>query len=152
MGWGGVVGRMGELKTLIAGIQAMEDSKQYEARNLLVKAAVAVARAKGLGAGYQIDPTEPEWPVAYIKLPTGKVSWRGVFGGGRGTRTLTDEDIDAIVDALVNKLGEQQRIPAPCHDCGVLLYETAWWCDKCMLKYADPELLKPLPKHYVTPS
>jgi hypothetical protein len=47
----------------------------YDARYGLVLEAVSTADALGYPAGFRIDPTEPEWPVAYIELPTGQVSW-----------------------------------------------------------------------------
>lgn len=47
----------------------------YDRRNDLVLEAVAAARQLGYEAGFRIDPVEPEWPVAYIELPTGQVSW-----------------------------------------------------------------------------
>ena len=47
----------------------------YAARECGVLMAVAEARALGYEAGFRIDPAEPEWPVAFIQLPTGQVSW-----------------------------------------------------------------------------
>lgn len=47
----------------------------YEKRYGLVLDAMARARRLGFETGYRIDPNEPEWPVAYIELPTGQVSW-----------------------------------------------------------------------------
>lgn len=66
---------MSTLKELLSGIRVMEDAKEYDSRNLLVMAAVATALAEDIVAGYRIDPSEPDWPVAYIELPTGQVSW-----------------------------------------------------------------------------
>lgn len=38
---------------------------------------LALYLAEGLGypAGIRLDPADPHWPVAYILLPTGQVSW-----------------------------------------------------------------------------
>lgn len=47
----------------------------YRTRNRLVIGAVYAAQAAGQQAGFRIDPQEPEWPVAFIELPTGQVSW-----------------------------------------------------------------------------
>lgn len=47
----------------------------YEFRTRLVFLALAQAQAAGLLAGVRLDPEEPEWPVVYIELPTGQVSW-----------------------------------------------------------------------------
>jgi len=48
---------------------------RYDDRYPLVFHALSVALRCGYPAGIRIDPTEPEWPVAYIELPTGQVSW-----------------------------------------------------------------------------
>jgi hypothetical protein len=63
----------GILAMLLEQIEA-NDTK-YDARYGLVLQAVARAHADGLEAGFRLDPSEPEWPVAYIALPTGQVSW-----------------------------------------------------------------------------
>lgn len=47
----------------------------YDARYPLVWQALALALAAGHAAGVRIDAAEPEWPVVYIELPTGQVSW-----------------------------------------------------------------------------
>lgn len=47
----------------------------YPTRYRLVYEALALAVAAGLPAGVRIDPAEPGWPVVYIELPTGQVSW-----------------------------------------------------------------------------
>lgn len=51
------------------------NDQNYETRNRLVVTAVAMALWLGLDAGFRIDPTEPEWPVAFFQLPTGQASW-----------------------------------------------------------------------------
>jgi hypothetical protein len=62
-----------ELAELLALIERYD--ADYEARYDLVLEAVWTSRRLGYAAGFRIDPTEPEWPVAYIELPTGQVSW-----------------------------------------------------------------------------
>jgi hypothetical protein len=57
----------------IAVIEANETN--YDVRYVLVLEAVAMATQLGYQAGFRIDPAEPDWPVAYIELPTGQVSW-----------------------------------------------------------------------------
>ena len=47
----------------------------YAARECAVLSAVGTARRIGYDAGFRIDPKEPTWPVAFIQLPTGQVSW-----------------------------------------------------------------------------
>jgi hypothetical protein len=55
--------------------QIKKNDTNYSERYRLVLHAVAYASEVGLSAGFRIDPQEPEWPVAYIELPTGQVSW-----------------------------------------------------------------------------
>lgn len=61
------------LAEILASIE--EHDTSYETRYQLVMHAVCRALDDGLEAGFRIDPAEPEWPVAYIELPTGQVSW-----------------------------------------------------------------------------
>jgi hypothetical protein len=49
--------------------------QDYPRREVLVLKAMLMARHLGYPAGYRIDPQEPDWPVAFIELPTGQVSW-----------------------------------------------------------------------------
>ena len=55
--------------------QIAEHDTDYDARYRLVFRALVLALAEGLEAGVRIDPNEPSWPVVYIELPTGQVSW-----------------------------------------------------------------------------
>lgn len=59
--------------------QTLDHIKQYdtdyEARYGLVLQALHLAYEVGFEAGIRIDKNEPEWPVVYIELPTGQVSW-----------------------------------------------------------------------------
>ena len=68
----GEAGRI-HLASLLNAIEANDE--KYVTRYALVLHAVAVAVALKLKAGFRIDASEPEWPVAYIELPTGQVSW-----------------------------------------------------------------------------
>ncbi|PRY35369.1 hypothetical protein [Umezawaea tangerina] len=52
-----------------------EHDTDYEIRYLLVFKALDLALGLGYAAGFAPDPAEPDWPVAYIELPTGQVSW-----------------------------------------------------------------------------
>jgi hypothetical protein len=47
----------------------------YDLRNKLVMIAAAHALNLGMQAGVRIDPKEPIFPVVFIQLPTGQVSW-----------------------------------------------------------------------------
>lgn len=48
---------------------------RYEARNAKVIDALSLAQHLGYQVGVRHDPAEPGWPVVYIELPTGQVSW-----------------------------------------------------------------------------
>lgn len=54
---------------------AIEHDTDYDVRYGVVLHALALAHDLGLPAGIRIDPVEPAWPVVYIELPTGQVSW-----------------------------------------------------------------------------
>lgn len=47
----------------------------YAYRERLVYHLLHYAGLAGFECGIRIDPNEPEWPVVYIELPTGQVSW-----------------------------------------------------------------------------
>lgn len=47
----------------------------YDQRYRWVFGALYAALLAGLDAGVKVDPAEPGWPVVYIELPTGQVSW-----------------------------------------------------------------------------
>lgn len=64
---------MRTLPELLPLIEANDTN--YEERYRLVLEAVARAASVGIPAGFRLDPSEPEWPVAFIQLPTGMVSW-----------------------------------------------------------------------------
>lgn len=64
---------MANLRQVLAEIAAHDT--QYAERYVLVFRAIPLALAAGYRAGVRIDDAEPGWPVAYIELPTGQVSW-----------------------------------------------------------------------------
>lgn len=47
----------------------------YTDRNQAALLAAHLARMLGMKTGWHIDHIEPEWPVLFIELPTGQVSW-----------------------------------------------------------------------------
>jgi hypothetical protein len=47
----------------------------YRRRYELVFEAMHVALELGINAGVKNDPNEPHWPLVFIDLPTGQVSW-----------------------------------------------------------------------------
>lgn len=64
-----------ELISLLKLIQTTDEAKDYRSRNLFIYSALAAASWLGYSLGIRIDSKESEWPVAYIELPTGQVSW-----------------------------------------------------------------------------
>jgi hypothetical protein len=58
------------------GTECQDDAAdRYAQRGTLIWAAVAIATRGGLNAGVAIDLADPQWPVVFIELPTGQVSW-----------------------------------------------------------------------------
>lgn len=64
---------MENLAALLVMIKAADT--EYSRRYGLVLQALGMAVSLGLAAGVRIDPLEQGWPVVYIELPTGQVSW-----------------------------------------------------------------------------
>lgn len=62
-----------ELVPLLKGI--VENATNYRLREALIYKALAKASYYGMPCGIRIDPKEPEWPVVFLELPTGQVSW-----------------------------------------------------------------------------
>lgn len=52
-----------------------DEDKDYDSRNRAIYLALNRACVVGYACGIRIDPKEPEWPVAFIELPTGQVTW-----------------------------------------------------------------------------
>ena len=55
--------------------QIAKNDENYKVRNPLVLQALVLAQQVGYEVGFRFDPSEPEWPVAFIELPTGQISW-----------------------------------------------------------------------------
>jgi hypothetical protein len=66
-------GFRGHLALLLASIEA--NDLKYEARYALIFHAISTALRAGLRAGVRFDSREPDWPIAFIELPSGQVSW-----------------------------------------------------------------------------
>ncbi len=64
---------MRDLRFVIAQIETHDTN--YLLRYGLILQAVELAHRENYAAGFRIDPSAPDWPVAYIELPTGQVSW-----------------------------------------------------------------------------
>lgn len=63
------------LSQILCDIAMVETLGDYDRRNKLVIEALWCAMRQGLEAGIRIDPEEPEWPVIFIELEQGQVSW-----------------------------------------------------------------------------
>ncbi len=57
----------------VTGVVTKDDV--YRDRNLLAQLAAVLAQRCGLHVGTGVDAEEPDWPVIYIDLPSGQVSW-----------------------------------------------------------------------------
>lgn len=64
------------LKNYLKQIEFLDMTRDYGARTYYIYKAMAEAMYLTYRVGIRIDPSEPEWPVAFIELPTGQVSWR----------------------------------------------------------------------------
>lgn len=47
----------------------------YTERNLLAQLVAALAQSLHMPVGQGIDPAQPAWPLIYVDLPTGQLSW-----------------------------------------------------------------------------
>ena len=47
----------------------------YDRRYDLIIDAIFLSRLVGYKVGFRFDPSNPDWPVVVIELPTGQVSW-----------------------------------------------------------------------------
>ena len=56
-------------------VDPADAAHDYRIRTCLIYRALALATDAEMVCGFGIDPNEPDWPVAYIELPTGQVSW-----------------------------------------------------------------------------
>jgi hypothetical protein len=63
------------LASILSEIHDADKRGDYETRNREVYYALAMASILGYEVGFRIDAKEPEWPVAFIELPTGQISY-----------------------------------------------------------------------------
>lgn len=64
-----------KLSNKLLEIQREDQHERYKNRAFFLYEALALAISCGFKAGIRIDPKEPEWPVAFIELPTGQISY-----------------------------------------------------------------------------
>ena len=55
--------------------QSSGEKEAYYDRNQAAMLAAKLATLWGIKVGWRMDPEEPGWPVLFIELPTGQVSW-----------------------------------------------------------------------------
>jgi hypothetical protein len=60
---------------MLMDIKTHEEAGDYAARNRAVLLVLFWALDMHYPAGIRLDPSEPEWPVVFIELPDGQVSW-----------------------------------------------------------------------------
>lgn len=56
-------------------LQREVDETDYALRNALIWHAAVLAMQQGYAVGIRFDPADPSWPVIFIELPTGQISW-----------------------------------------------------------------------------
>ena len=56
-------------------VMISDNDQNYDTRNVLIVRAMDQALQCGYEVGIGFDPLEPYWPVVFIELPTGQVSW-----------------------------------------------------------------------------
>lgn len=78
--------------------------QDYTRRYGLVLRAMFTAHYAGFPAGVKIDPAEPDWPVFYIELPTGQVSWHMPQHGPEWDGHSTEEKY-ARINAFASGMG-----------------------------------------------
>jgi hypothetical protein len=61
--------------TTLRQIEEFDVAENYGQRNLLIYQAMYLASRFSMLVGIRIDSAEPTWPVIFIELPTGQVSW-----------------------------------------------------------------------------
>lgn len=65
--------KLNQFKILLWEIR--QNDTNYAVRNRKVLQALGLAAEIGYPCGVRLDPEVPEWPVIYIELPVGQVSW-----------------------------------------------------------------------------
>lgn len=78
----------------------VKHDQDYEIRYGLVLRALHYAHELGFKAGIRIDPNAHEWPVVYIELPTGQVSWHMPEHDVDWDKHSTNEKFQRIQDWL----------------------------------------------------
>ena len=85
-----------------ANVQAVH----YENRAFFVYEAIALALQSGYKAGFRIDPKEPEWPVAFIELPTGQISYHLAQHNAAWDGHTTEQKRLRLLEFVANVIGK----------------------------------------------
>lgn len=123
--------------SLLTLIQDAESRKDYDERTKLVYSLLYRASTVGWNCGIKIDPEEPDWPVIYIDLPTGQVSWHVKAYDGEWDGHDNEEKAKRIAQFttharlstrskemdLRDKEISQNQFGLRCGGCNTLIYE-----------------------------
>lgn len=83
--------------------EAADMTDVYARRNRAVLVALGAAVDAGLSAGVGVDPAYgTEWPVVYIDLPTGQVSWHVTAYGPTWDGHTTPEKYARVAEWLAD--------------------------------------------------
>ncbi|MBM2623867.1 hypothetical protein JIG36_51100 [Actinoplanes sp. LDG1-06] len=92
--------------------EALDQGDAYARRNRAVLVALGAAVAAGLSAGIGVDPAYgTEWPVVYIDLPTGQVSWHVTAYGPTWDGHTTTEKYARIAEWLADPHDQGASVP-----------------------------------------
>lgn len=93
------------LAYVLAQIQEDTEDEYYFNRNRHVVEALYLADSLGYGTGIGFDEHEPDWPVAYIELPQGQVSWhmsKPARGWDGHSTAVKDERVQFYVERILS--------------------------------------------------
>lgn len=85
-----------DLKSVLALIIGYDSMKQYDQRNRHIYHALYLAATLKYTCGIRIDEKEPAWPVVFIELPTGQISWHVPQHEYAWDNHTTQEKLDRI--------------------------------------------------------
>lgn len=84
------------LKACLFRIASYDQMRAHEQRNRWIIQALHHALEAGYPAGIRIDPQEPEWPVVFIEIDTGQLSWHLPQHRGEWDKHTVEEKYDRI--------------------------------------------------------
>lgn len=93
-----------DLAVELAAISLFDMIKSYDDRNRCIIKAMWLALKCGFAAGVRIDWQEHEWPVAFIELPQGQVSWH-LPRHGQAWDGHTNDEKNARIQAFITAYG-----------------------------------------------